>query len=292
MPITKSKYFEFRSRIMQNKDFIEDLEKFYMGELFSILATDADILFRDFSIQPFELGPFWINYPPEQRGRASSGQGVPWLELGEKTITSHLLRRLSLTYPDISFPGLPTGGDVRFALDDVLIHLDVKLTGPNDNQDEVVVPPNQVSGDGNIWNKNGIENTNFPVYYQRSNQQAINYHFQPKLPPFYVIGDRVLYCLTFFLKGVYDVDDFGVQPLTHFELACVPNGFLMFQAPTNYWDTPNLIISGKDERNKPDDTKRIRIRLNPLSEIASWRCKKLIYTDKGWEERERNTEEK
>lgn len=287
MPITKKQYPSLRSKVVKQKDLIKETEEFYMGELFNLLSIQADAIFDDFTKQPFELKPFWINYPPEQRGRASSGQGVPWLELGEKTISSHILQGLSLKYPNISFPGLPTGGDIRFALDNVLVHLDIKLTGPNDNQDEVVVPPNQVSGDGIRWDGNGVVNSSYPVYYQRNEQSEINYYFQPKLPPFYAIGDQTFYCLTFFLKAVYEVDSFGVQPLTHFELACVPNGLLMFDSPTNYWETPGLIISGKDEKSKSDDTKRIRIRLEPLSSIDTWRCKKLVYNNASWKQQER-----
>ncbi|WKZ51163.1 MAG: BglI family type II restriction endonuclease [Anaerolineales bacterium] len=287
MSITKEEYFAYRKTASHRREEIESLEKLFMDEIFSTLSQEANDLYRDFTAQPFALRPFWINYPPEQRGRASSGEGVPWLELGEKTISSHLLQRLSQRFAAISFPGLPTGGDIRFALDDVLVHLDVKLTGPNDNHDEVVVPPNQVSGDGKGWRKGGVINSKHPVHFQQ-NPSKVNYRFQPKLPPFYVIDGKILFCLTFFLKAIYEVNDFGVQPLTYFELACVPNGFLMFESPTKYWNTPGLIIAGKDERNKSDETKRIRIRLDPLAGIANWRCKKLIHQSDGWNQAHRH----
>jgi hypothetical protein len=158
MPINKNEYLKYRAEVAYRKAEIENLEKAYMEELFTMLSSEADDLYNDFTNRPFELRPFWINYPPEQRGRDSSGEGVPWLELGEKTIGSHLLQAVSRRHPLVSFPGLPTGGDIRFSLDNVLIHLDIKLTGPNDNHDEVVVPPNQVSGDGGSWKNNGIVN--------------------------------------------------------------------------------------------------------------------------------------
>lgn len=281
MPITREEYLSYRAIVVQRKAEIEGLEKMLTDEIFSTLSQEADDLYRDFTVQPFALRPFWINYPPEQRGRASSGEGVPWLELGEKTISSHLLQRLSQRFSDISFPGLPTGGDVRFALDNALVHLDVKLTGPNDNHDEVVVPPNQVSGDGKGWRKGGVTNSKHPVFFHR-NPSRINYRFQPKLPPFYVVDGRILFCLTFFLKAIYEVNDFGVQPLIYFELACVPNGILMFESPTRYWYIPRLVIAGKDERNRPDETKRIRIRLDPLAAIANWRCKRLTRHENSW----------
>ncbi len=291
MPVSKNEYLIHRSEIGMRRAEIESLENVYMGALFSVLLAKADDIYRDFTIQPHELHPFWINYPPEQRGRASSGEGVPWLELGEKTISSHLLQELSKRYQNITFPGLPTGSDIRFSIDNVLIHLDVKLTGPNDNHHELVVPPNQVSGDGANWQNNGVVNSHYPVYFQRGQRTEINYNFQPKLPPFYIGDGKLLFCLTFFLKAIYEVTNFGVQPLTHFELACVPNGLLMFEPPTKYWDFPGLIIAGKDEKNKPDDTKRIRVRFDPLAQIAKWRCRKLVRDGISWLQVEREFKE-
>jgi len=92
--------------------------------------------------------------------------------------------------------------------------------------------------------------------------------FQPELAPFYVMEGKILLCLTYFLKGVYTVEGLGYQPIDRFELACVPNGLLLFDGP-HYSNRPGLLIPGKDE--KSFIKKRARIRLSPLREIATWR---------------------
>lgn len=72
----------------------------------------------------------------------------------------------------------------------------------------------------------------------------------------------------------------GDQPLHYLELVCVPNGLLLFDGP-NYLQTRGLLIPGKDEKDHPK--KRTRVRLNPLATLASWRCVKIILTERGWQ---------
>ena len=175
---------------------------------------------------------------------------------------------------------------IRFATDNVYVHLDIKLTGPNDNPNEVVVPPNQVSGDGKFW-KDGIINSNFPIVYQ-SGQKAgqHNYYFQPKLPPLYILDDKPFLCLTFFLDAIYYVNGFGDHPLKHFELSCVPNGLIMFDGH-NHSKTKGLFIAGKDDNTKDEDTKRVRVRLTPLSQINKWRSI-IVHKENGvWKAKQR-----
>lgn len=161
--MTEEQYFSERNRLIQDPAEIEKIEEHYAKILLNdIVLPAAENIVRDFSKSSFKLLPFWINYPPEQRGNFPTGQSTPWLELGEKTISSNIIRELSFRFDDIIFPGLPAGGDIRFATDNVYVHLDIKLTGPNDNPNEVVVPPNQVSGDGRDWN-NGVMNSTHPV---------------------------------------------------------------------------------------------------------------------------------
>lgn len=279
----KSRYFKTRSELTKDVGKILSKEKAYSLRIKKVIKEAADDLQTDFTINPRKLYPFWSNYPPEQRGRRPKGTSIPWLELGEKTISFNLVREIVKEFKGVRFPGLPTGGDIRFTARDAFVHLDVKLTGPNDNPDELVVPPNQVSGRGDKWNK-GILNSTWPVYYQKTNQ--INYNFQPKLPPFYILDGRVLFCITMFLKAVYTVEESGSQPLKYFELACVPNGLLMFEGP-KLANTPGLIISGKDEKSKSEGTKRIRIRLDPLASIESWRSVKIYLRGSTWIEKKR-----
>lgn len=282
MSMTERDYFRKRSEVMSNLDAVEETEKRYARLLLNILADTVEDMFLDFTQSALELLPFWRNYPPEQRGNKASGTAHPMLELGEKLTSSHLVKNIAEELDDVTFPGLPTGGDVRFATRDALIHLDIKVNGPNDDPSVLVVPPNQVSGDGQGWQGDGILNSTFPITYATGTQKGkLNYRFQPKLPPFYILGDRVLLCLTYYMKVIYTVTDLGIQPLKYFELACVPNGLLMFQGPT-VARRPGLIIAGKDEKSKLDSTKRIRIKLAPLAQMHPWRAIKIERQENGW----------
>jgi len=271
-------YFQEREKLLNSLSRIEELEEYYSKVLLNdILLPIADKIVKDFTESPLELLPFWINYPPEQRGRAFTGNSIPWLELGEKAISSNIIKQLATRFTDLSFPGLPTGGDIRFLTKDVFIHLDIKLTGPNDNPNEVVVPPNQVSGDGKFWNGKGFTNSTFPILRVRNG--ILNYNFHPKLPPFYLLGGKPYVCLTFFIDAIYQVNGFGDHPHESFELSCVPNGLLMFDGPY-YSKTPKLFIAGKDDNTKAESTKRVRIRLNPLASINNWRSV-IIHKENG-----------
>ena len=274
-------YFAARNYFLSHLAHIIEVEQALTSIILNnVILEIIDDIYYDFSIRAKKLVPFWIEYPPEQRGRKPKGTAIPLLELGEKTLTSHLLAKLGQN-KSIIYPGLPTGGDIRFATKDVYVHLDIKLTGPNDNPNEIVVPPNQVSGNGISWN-NGIINSVWPVKYIGGKKTGqINYYFQPKLPPLYILEGRPLVCITLFLKAVYSVTDFGIQPLNFFELACVPNGLLMFDGPI-YANTEGLIISGKDDKSKAESSRRVRIRLDPLSSIDSWRATKIKSTKSGW----------
>ncbi|GIK66229.1 MAG: hypothetical protein BroJett018_40230 [Chloroflexota bacterium] len=259
--MTDSDYLEIRKNIAANVDAIIDTERRYMTVLTDMVLKAAPQIVADFD-RAIELLPFWINYQPRQRGRAYSGTSIPWSEVAETAIGSNIIRAISVSDLQVKFPGLPSGADIRFATHDALIHFDVKVAGPNDRADEVVASPNQVSGDGVSWNE-GVMNSSVMVQGQRAIMQ-----FQPELAPFYVLEGKVLLCLTYFLKGVYVVERLGYQPISYFELVCVPNGLLLFDGPL-YANTPGLLIPGKDE--KTFVKKRTRIRLAPLADIANWR---------------------
>jgi hypothetical protein len=278
--LTESQYFAIREQLIGNDlaDVIA-LERRYTELLVDVTLRAAGSLYDDFC-QVTELRPFWVNYPPKQRGRAPRGTAIPWAEVGEKAISQNLVRAVTLEDPSITFPGLPLGGDVRFATRDALIHFDVKLTGPNDNADEIVASPNQISGDGKAWLNGGVSNSPVTVRGSRSTMA-----FQPELPPFYVLNGRPLVCLTFFLKAVYEVRSMGDQPLTHLEVACVPNGLLLFGG-ARLSLTPGLLIPGKDGQNH--EKKRTRVRLQPLADLNSWRCVQVVRTDEGWKTKLRN----
>jgi hypothetical protein len=263
-----------RAQLLKQQGQIIALEKRYMEFLVRITLEAANNLYNDFD-RANDLLPFWIGYAPRQRGRSPTGKSIPWSEVGEKSLSSNLIRAISNADASVSFPGLPFGGDVRFATGDALIHFDVKMTGPNDNANEVVVPPQQVSGDGVLW-QDGMLSNPFLVVGER---RSIN--FQPKLPPFYILDRTIRLCLTYFLKVVYTVQEFGVQPLHYLEVACVPNGLLLFDGPM-YARTQGLFIPGKDTQATPEHVKRTRIRLAPLAGIDEWRCRKIQKINDQW----------
>lgn len=273
--LTQADCAAIRSKLLLQPDQIIALEQKYMDFLVGITLRAANNLYNDFG-KANDLLPFWIGYAPRQRGRAPTGKSIPWSEVGEKSLSSNLLRAISQAAPTITFPGLPFGGDVRFATEDAVIHFDVKMTGPNDNVNEIVAPPQQISGDGALW-QNGMLSTPFLIVGKRK-----SITFQPKLPPFYVLDETERLCLTYFLKVVYLVEDFGVQPLHYLEVACVPNGLLMFDGPM-YARTHDLLIPGKDTQQTPEHVKRTRVRLDPLALIGDgWRCQKIVVSDGEW----------
>ncbi len=285
----EAEYFDLRDRLIQDLPAVLDLERRYMELLTDVVLAAAEPIFTDFG-KAYDLLPFWINYPPEQRGRAPSGDAVPWGDMGEKAVSGNFGRALLDRMPSISYPGMPGGADLRFATEDAMIHFDYKLTGPTDRDDEVVASPNQISGAGGTWEEAatdgvpGIKNAQFTVVGQRGGRDV----FEPTLPPFYVLDGRALVCLTYFLKVVYSVKHFGHQPLDHMELVCVPNGLLMFDGEW-YAKHGGLLIPGKDDKTKTEATKRrVRVRFGPLSEIASWRCEQFVRVGSGeWEHKPR-----
>lgn len=280
--LTEREYFAIRNQLIVNdSEKIITLERQYTELLVDVTLRAANSLYDDFC-QVTELRPFWVNYPPRQRGRAPSGTAIPWAEVGEKAISQNLVRAVTLEDPSITFPGLPLGGDVRFAAKDALIHFDIKLTGPNDNPDEIVASPHQISGDGRRWLNGGVANSPFIVRGPKADM-----NFQPELPPFYVLNGHLRVCLTFFLKAVYEVRSMGDQPLKYLEVACVPNGLLMFDGP-RLCRTQGLLIPGKDAQGVVK--KRTRVRLQPLAALNPWRCVQVVRTGTVWEARPRSEE--
>ena len=78
--MTEEQYFSARNRLIQNLPEIEKIEEHYTAILLNdILLPSAESIVRDFSESPFKLLPFWINYPPEQRGNFQTGKSTPWL---------------------------------------------------------------------------------------------------------------------------------------------------------------------------------------------------------------------
>lgn len=265
-------YKSIRQGLIADYSKIINLEKFYFNQLFNGLFKSAKNIKSDFD-KVIDLKDFWIRYAPKQRGHKPRGTSLPWGEVGEKVLDAYLYKIITSQFQKLNFVGLPYGHDIRFLSEYAFIHLDIKSTGPNDNPNEVVASPNQVSGDGFLLDKDGVANSKVLVNGLRKTME-----FQPELPPFYIIDGQVYPTLTFYLKCVYKVITPGNQPLDYLELICVPNGLLMFDT-LNLGKTEGLLTPGKDI--KTSKHKRTRIKLNPLSEVDNWRCKKLIFGEGG-----------
>lgn len=215
---------------------------------------------------------YWYHYAPKQRGHKPRGASLPWGEVGEKVLDAYLYKTIASNFIESRFIGLPYGHDLRFTSENAFIHIDTKSTGPTDNQDEVVSSPNQVSGDGYAFDTTGFYNSKVEVIGPTKSME-----FQPELPPFYIIDNNPYLTLTFYLKCVYKVISLGNQPLDYLELICVPNGLLMFDTFHYAKNVKGLLTPGKDILSS--EHKRTRIKLNPLSQIASWRCKKIKFIE-------------
>jgi hypothetical protein len=271
----KDEFEDYRSKCLNNPDLIAKLEKSHASFFLASIFDSIEEIERDFN-QAGNLKNFWLNNPPRNRGYAPKGDKIPWSEVGETTLTPNVVRAVLENDSSVEFPGLPSGADTRFLLDDHLVHFDVKATGPTDLTDEVVASPNQISGDGLYWTDEGVDNSEFDVYGPRGGHTP----FHPELSPIYKINGSWGLCETFFLKAVYEVKDRGEQPLSHLELVCVPNGLLLFEGPKYAEKLDDLLRPGKDTQGtaKP----RTRVKFDPLSRLASWRTIQIHKTNGSW----------
>lgn len=268
-------YLTIRQSLVENTEKIISLEKEYAKLIFKGLTQNALQIKLDFD-KTISLRDFWFRYAPRQRGHKPSGKSLPWGEVGEKVLDAYIYKIILDVFDKINFIGLPYGHDVRFVNESAFVQMDIKSTGPTDNADEVVSSPNQVSGDGLFVDENGIFNSKVLVTGSSKTME-----FQPELPPFYIIDNQVFTTLTFYLKCVYKVIDIGNQPLDYLELVCVPNGLLMFDTLHYAKNINGLLTPGKDILTS--EHKRTRIKLNPLAQIADWRCQKIVFSENDFE---------
>lgn len=273
-------YNNARRRFSADPGEIEDIECESRDLLLDLILASASAIERDWAHANDTL-PYWIEAAPKQRGRQPKNEGIPWLEVAEHVPISHLTAEFGRRFgTEIIFPGLPTGGDLRFATQRALVHLDGKAAGPNDKHDEVVVPPYQLSGDGAITDSGTLKPNpsikNGPLTFPGRNKPGI---FYPSLPPIYTYDGHTKLCVTSFLKVVYDVIAPGNQPLVHMVLAIAPNGILLHDHGLS--EMPLLFARGKDDRSKDPRDRRCRILFNALSEINEWRVTKIFRDSSG-----------
>jgi hypothetical protein len=265
-------YNKIRKGFTSNPTVIIELEHHVLNSILHGLSDYYFDIKTDFD-KAIQLKDFWIRYAPRQRGHKPRGTSLPWGEVGEKVLDAYMYKTILSVFMKPRFIGLPYGHDLRFLIDGAFVHIDTKSTGPTDNTDEVVSSPNQVSGDGLLCDKCGVQNSMVKVIGPTSYME-----FQPELPPFYIMDNQVYLTLTYYLKCVYKVISPGDQPLDYLELISVPNGLLMFDT-YRYCKNKGLLTPGKDILSSSH--KRTRIKLNPLSRIASWRCQKIFLDEKG-----------
>lgn len=274
-------YNLIRNGFVSSPEKIVEIEKFYFKFFLNNLREKYLEIRKDFNDASL-LEDFWKKYAPRQRGRGPRNEAYPWGEVGEKVLDAYIYKIVNEKIPSVRFTGLPYGHDTRFTTNDAFVQLDIKSTGPNDNLDELVSSPNQVSGDGKYLDDGGVFNSEILV-----RGPLRNLMFQPELPPFYIVDGVPKLTLTYYLKCVYEVIEKGNQPLSYLELVSVPNGLLMFDTFNYNENKRGLLIPGKDIQTSVH--KRTRIRLNPLAEIAPWRCVKLYYKNGKIISKQRNT---
>jgi len=271
--MNKQQYDLARTQLLNDecKELLQ-LEKDTTELLINSIAAVAARIKADFD-KATELKPFWERYAPVQRGHKPRGEAFPWGEVGEKVVEGHLYSIMPNIFEAVRFLGVPYGHDIRFMTNNAFIHIDAKSTGPTDNAEEVVSSPNQVTGNGKLDNEGRVYNE---VAEMKGPQ--VTRKFQPELAPFYIVDGKVIPTLTYYLKIVYSVKSLGEQPLEYLELISVPNGLALFDGPNLNKNVRGLLTPGKDEIKVV--RKRTRIKLDPLSELDSWRCQKIKF-DKG-----------
>ena len=268
--ININNYNEIRNSLLENNcEGLLTLEQKTTDVLINALLTISSKIKEDFDFAT-KLRPFWEEYAPVQRGHKPRGEAFPWGEVGEKVIEGHLYSLMPQIFNDVRFIGLPYGHDIRFSIENAFIHIDAKSTGPTDDQNEVVSSPNQVTGTGKLNAEGRVFNE-----IESMVGPQVTRPFLPELAPFYIVEEKVLPTLTYYLKIVYSVKELGDQPLEYLELICVPNGLALFDGPVLSGQGTGLLTPGKDE--KKVKRKRTRIKLNPLAELNSWRCQKIMF---------------
>ncbi len=268
-------YTETRARLTANPNLIVLEEKRTRDFLVRLVLSAAPAIDRDWK-HAYETRPYWIEAAPKQRGNQPRGTGIPWIEVAECVPMSHISAQLArLLGDDVVYPGLPFGGDLRFSLERVLVHLDAKAAGPTDSHDEVVVPPFQVSGDGFVTSAGALKPQpsilNRGIVYPGRNKGGT---FYPSLPPIYTYSGHTKLCVTAFLKVVYKVNSRGDQPLDHMTLVIVPNGILL--SDHGIGKHPELFARGKDAKTTANRDKRCRVLFGPLADINGWRVTKFV----------------
>ena len=285
--MTQEIYNQTRNYLKQNRQVIEQAEKYITGSIFDVLNNIKNRIKNDYDAAS-SLRPFWKNYPPDDRGRQPRGDQIPWIEVGEHSVGDNLIKELSIR-GNIEFPGLPAGPDIRYIVTDPNISkmsnghldgywsfLDIKSVGPRDNFPHTVMSHNQISGDGK-WDtfSGGILNSVMTATGKRTSHE-----FHCSLSPIYILNNGKKYIsYTSFLKPIYGMghETKFEQNLEGITFGCIPNGLLL-TGNDGYLSThPSLLFPGKDDKSKNPKKLRARVDFKILTQIASWRMKNISF---------------
>ncbi len=277
-------YSKARQYYIANTDKLIELEKFMAEKVKSLIEVHLDEIVHDFNEASY-LYPFWAQYPPLDRGRSPRGDQTPWIEVGEQAVGEKIKRYATEVFESVDDIAVPDGPDHRISVRDskigdildntdaAMLFLDSKTVGPRDDKDEIVVSPNQVSGNGS-WTS-VVENVANDCIFARG-QRAFQ-QFQPALSPLIVGSDNVVRpVVLIFIKPVYSMNnqDGGTgQPLNKIKLMTIPNGLLLSYGPSylNQYADNHFFYPGKDDKSTNILKKRVRINANILKDIADWR---------------------
>ena len=258
------------------------IERFVCSEILHFISLKLPEIRRDYDEASF-LHPFWMNYPPEDRGRAPIGNQCPWIEVGEQVFGNKLARYFAANF-SVKDAGLPSGADDRCIIsserireilkitDSVWVFIDIKSAGPTDNFPHVVLSPYQVSGEG-VWSavSDGIRNS--PII-ARGERATHNFHCS--LSPLYVLSDgTVAPLVTVVIKPIYELIEINGephgQPLKGIKIISIPNGILLTRDGGYIQRYPGLFFPGKDDKKKDPRKVRARISFEILKLIDAWR---------------------
>lgn len=278
------KYNEAKLYFIEHPSMLINIEKFIMDIIKNTVVRHLPEIQRDYNEASY-LYPFWGAYPPLERGKASRGDQVPWIEVGEFAVGDKLKRLIESNY-SVREVGLPSGTDTRYLiqtksisditlgfLDSAFIFLDIKSVGPRDNFENAAASPYQVSGNG-VWEAWKELLKNSPILSVGPRAQHL---FYPALAPVYVLSDGTIApSIHLFVRPIYkmlrleDATKNG-QPLSSIEVVCFPNGLLLTMNPGYLSQYPGILYPGKDKLDVNPLKIRARISFKLVRSIAEWR---------------------
>lgn len=279
-----NKYNAAKADYIANPNRLIELEHFMTEQVIKIIKRHINGIVHDFNEASY-LNPFWASYPPVDRGRASRGDQIPWIEVGEQAVGEKIKRFAPEVFEYVDDIALPDGPDHRIGVADskikeilkntdaAMLFLDSKTVGPRDDKSEIVASTNQVCGNGR-WDS-VIENVTNDVILSRG--PRITHEFQPALSPLIVDSNGCIRpVVIIFIKPVYSMNNLigGTgQPLKELKLVTIPNGLLLSYGPCylKKYGNKHLFYPGKDDRTTPPLKRRSRINAEILHEIDSWR---------------------